>query len=49
MTNFTKELQDFAAKMVNTLEDAGDSVRFFLNIIINNDKKQQRKTARKAT
>ena len=39
----------FAAKMVNTLEDAGDSVRFFLSIIINSDKKQQRKTARKAT
>ena len=35
--------------MVNTLEDAGDSVRFFLSIIINSDKKQQRKTARKAT
>lgn len=27
ITNFTKELQDFAAKMVNTLEDAGDSLQ----------------------
>ena len=27
ITNFTKELQDFAAKMVNTLREAGDAVR----------------------
>ncbi|XP_022799108.1 prominin-2-like isoform X2 [Stylophora pistillata] len=27
ITNFTKELQDFAAKMVNTLGDAGDSLQ----------------------
>ena len=46
ITNFTKELRDITAKMVDSIRKAGDTVSFFLFSLVHDLKTKQRDTCR---